>query len=128
MQYPLKELYFMSINDRITYLCGCYVFRGLNDLTPKYITSKFIPVSRRHEHATRSSTNGNLQTCKFSTNYGKSTFRYKGTVTWNVICPNIKEIASLNDFKKSLKDDHLICVNLPLYIYYVCIFVYVAFI
>ena len=101
----LKELNFMSINDMITYLCGCFVFRALNDLTPKYITSKFIPVSRRHEHETRSSTNGNLQKCNFSTNHGKSTFRYKGAVTWNVVCQNIRKIASLNYFKKSLKDE-----------------------
>ena len=109
----LKELNFMSINDRITYVyVDVLCLEPCNNLTPKYIMSKFIPISRRHKHAARSSTNGNLQTCKFSTNYGKSTFRYKGAVTLNVICPNVIKIASLNYFngwqlakmKKSIPD------------------------
>ena len=39
--------------------------------------------------------------------YGKSTSRYKGAVTWKVICPNIRKIASLNYFKKSLKNEFI---------------------
>ena len=95
----LKKLNFMSIHDRITYLCGCFVLKALNNLTPNYIeTSKFSPINRKDAHETRPSTNGNLQTCKFFTNYCKSKFRYKGAITWNVICPKIRKTASFNVF------------------------------
>ena len=103
----LKELNFMCVRDRITYFNGCMVYRAVNNLTPSYLSSKFVPVRLRHDHQTRSSINGNIETCKFITNYGKSTFKYKGATTWNVICPTIRNTKWLNNFKKSFKAEFI---------------------
>jgi len=101
----LNELNFMSIRDRIIYLNGCMVYKALNDQTPEYLSSKFIPIHSKHTYRTRSSSQGNLQTKRFKTNYGKATFHYQGSLTWNVICPQVRKNPSLNAFKKHLKSE-----------------------
>ena len=101
----LKELKFMSIKDRIIFLSGCMVYKALNSLTPKYLSTKFVPIHLKHEHVTRSSSQGNLQTRRFKTNYGKSMFDYQGSLIWNVICPHVRKNSTLSTFKKHLKSE-----------------------
>lgn len=101
----LKELNFMSINDRIIFLSACMVYKALNGLTPNYLSSKFSPIYLKHMHETRSSSQGNLQLRRFKTNYGKAMFQYQGSLTWNVICPQIRKNPTLFTFKKHMKSD-----------------------
>ena len=94
----LAELQFMSIY--VTEYYVCMVYKALNCLTPK-----FTHVNLRHSNNTRSSSQGNLQTKSFKTNYGNCC---QGSLIWNVICLQIyRKSTSLYAFKKQFKSDIL---------------------
>ena len=52
---------------------------------------------RNHEHV-----EFNLALPKPNTNFCKKSFSYRGTVTWNDLLPNVKNMGSLSTFKRAL--------------------------
>ena len=101
----LRTLGFMNIRDRIIYLTGCMMYKVKNEIAPSYLNELFRPVSTIHSVNTRGSVNGDLYVPKCNTNYGKSSFQYKGSVLWNVISKDIRQVNSLMQFKNKLKED-----------------------
>ena len=101
----LQTLGFMSVRDRITYATGCMMYKVKNEMSPSYLNECFKPVSEVHRVNTRGSANGHLYVPKCNTNYGQSTFHYKGSVLWNIISDDIRKVNSLMQFKKKLKCD-----------------------
>ena len=101
----LRELGFMSIRDRIVYNTGCMMFKVIHDLTPMYLKNQFVQLNEVHGLNTRGSASGKLYIPKYSSNYGKASFQHKGSVMWNAISRDIREVNTLIDFKMKLKKD-----------------------
>ena len=76
------------------------VFKALNGLVPKYLTSKFV-TRNESNYALRDSVN-KLVVPFPRTNYMKNSFSYSGATLWNSLPCNIRESASLNQFKRLL--------------------------
>ena len=76
------------------------VFKSLNDLVPAYITSKFV-TRNESNYALRDSVN-KLVVPFPRTNYMKNSFSYSGATLWNSLPCNIRESASLHQFKRLL--------------------------
>ena len=94
----------MSVRDRITFATACMMYK-VNNIAPFYINRQFKQVSTVHSRCTRSSKDGKLYIPKCNTNYGQNTFRYKGSVLWNVISKDIRETNALLSFKLKMKHD-----------------------
>ena len=101
----LQTLGFMNIRDRITYATGCMMYKVRNEMTPSYLSDNFKLVNEVHSVNTRGSVNGQYYISKCNTNYGQSTFYFKGSVLWNVLSKDIRQVNSLVQFKKNLKKD-----------------------
>ena len=101
----LRTLGFMSVRDRITFATACMMYKVNNNIAPFYINRQFKQVSTVHSRYTRSSEDGKLYIPKCNTNYGQNTFRYKGSVLWNVISKDIREVNTLLSFKLKMKHD-----------------------
>ena len=101
----LRTLSFMSVRDRITYVTGCMMYKVRNKIAPSYIDNQIKQISTVHSRSTRSSEDGKLYIPKCNTSYGQNTFHYKGSVLWNVISKDIREVNSLLSFKLKMKYD-----------------------
>ena len=101
----LQTLGFMNVRDRITYSTGCMMYKVHNEMTPSYLYENFKLVNEVHNVNTRGSVNGQYYISKCNTNYGQSTFYYKGSVLWNFISKDIRQANSLVQFKLKLKKD-----------------------
>ena len=66
--------------------------------------SYFLNISDVHQHHTRSRTNQNVFIPRTRTKYGKFSVRYAAAVFWNKIPIHIKNAASLQSFRNTLKD------------------------
>ena len=95
----------MSVRDRITYATGCMMYKARNKIAPSYIDNQIKQISTVHSRSTRSSEDGNICIPKCNTSYGQNTFHYKGSVLWNVISKDIREVNSLLSFKLKMKYD-----------------------
>ena len=100
---------FMDIRSRILYNTGCMMYKVLNGMAPFYLNDLFHEISSVHSLNTRKSKAGNLYMPSFKTYYGKSTFQYKGCVTWNVISKDIRDAKSFMSFKRAFKKDLKLC-------------------
>jgi len=105
----LMTLGFMDIRSRILYNTGCMMYKVLNGMAPFYLNDLFHEISSVHSVNTRKSKAGNLYMPSFKTYYGKSTFQYKGCVTWNVISKDIRDAKSFMSFKRAFKKDLKLC-------------------
>ena len=76
------------------------VFKSLNGLVPEYLTSKFV-ARNESNYALRDSIT-KLVVFFPRTNYMKNSFSYSGATLWNSLPCNIRESASLNQFKHLL--------------------------
>ena len=73
---------------------------------PSYIANQIKQISTVHSRtSTRSSEDGKLYIPMCNTSYGQNTFHYKGSVLWNVISKDIREVNSLLSFKLKMKYD-----------------------
>ena len=101
----LKSLGFVDVRNRISYVTGCMMYKMINGMTPSYLNGLFKYVNNVHSVCTRQSQAGNLYIPKCNTNYGKNSFRYKGSVLWNVISRNIRNCNTITSFKMNFKKD-----------------------
>ena len=101
----LKELGFMDIRSRISYVSNCLMYKVLHNLVPSYLVNGFRAINTVHTINTRSSKAGDLYIPKCNTNYGKGTFQYKGCVVWNVLSQNIRNAKTFMTFKIMLKKE-----------------------
>ena len=89
----LKELGWMSFNERCNLHIGSIIYKFYNNLAPSYIS----------DILTLRSASRNDKTPKYRTNYGKKTFCYNGSKIWNSIPYDISSANSLTSFKKGYK-------------------------
>ena len=75
-------------------------FKALNGLVPEYLTSKFV-TRNESNYALRDSVN-KLVLAFPRTNYTKNGFSFRGATLWNSLPCDIRESASLNQFKRLL--------------------------
>ena len=100
----LKELNFMSINDRITYLCGCFVFRALNGLIPPSTLRQSL-----HQLAVDTSTQQDqvqMVISKHANFLQTMVNQLSGTKGCDMEC-NLPKYKENSVFKKSLKDEFI---------------------
>ena len=81
------------------------MYKVHNEMTPSYLYGNLKLVNEVHNVNTRGSVNGQYYISKCNTNYGQSTFYFKGSVLWNVLSKDIRQVNSLVQFKKNLKND-----------------------
>ena len=86
------------LQDRIK---SVMVYKILNQLCPENLRSKFHLRSDYSRYNTRFCRN--IQIPKYNLAYAKKGFSYSALKTWNEIPLNIREIPTLNHFKKQLK-------------------------
>ena len=84
---------------------GELVYKHQNNLLPRIYDSYFSNISDVHQYHTRSPrTTRNVFIPRPRSNYGKFSVRYAAAGFWNKIPINIKNAASLQSFRKTLKD------------------------
>ena len=98
----LRELNWLPVKEQLIYRDSVLIFKCQNDLAPQYLTSKFTKRSNIHTHNT--STRNSLQIPLYRKSIGQHTFSYRGANTWNNLCNELRQSASLTSFKRTLKD------------------------
>ena len=101
-QDMLKELGWMSFNERCNLHIGSIIYKSNNNLAPSYI-SDILTFSSNENHNLRSASRNDIVTPKYRTNYGIKTFCYNGSKIWNSIPYDIRSATSLTSFKKGYK-------------------------
>ena len=77
------------------------MFKRLNDMAPRYLSTKFSTRSSIHDREMRN--RNDLDIAIFKTSYGRRTFKFRATKLWNDLDNNFKNISSYNISKKQLK-------------------------
>ena len=76
-----------------------------NKLAPSYLTNKFIKRSGIHNRSTRNC--DNLDIPAFKTSSGERTFWYRAVKIWRSLDNELKQITTVDKFKKKLKENLL---------------------
>ena len=99
----LKELHWLPVKQRIEYKICCVVFKCLTGRAPNYL----IDLLSLKENARTLRSNSNvlvLNVPKFKTKtYGPRAFAYAGPTLWNSLPNELKEVTSIELFRKNLK-------------------------
>ena len=100
----VKELNWLNVRERKTYLECILMYKCVNGLAPSYLTDYFTQSSHFHNYSTRHALNGRLHLPKPRTEYFKRSLMYKGPQLWNVLPQElINANISLNSFKWKVK-------------------------
>ena len=78
-----------------------HMYKAINNLAPDYLTSSITLSNTIHNHNTRSSENSVTLQQFHST--GQKTFVYTGSKLWNSLPCSIKNLPSVDCFKKAVK-------------------------
>ena len=105
---PSKEIFqrmkWLPFNERVKYFKCVYVFKCVNNLSSDYYNDVFKEVSSMHDFNTRQCANHHLILNKCRTEYFMSAICYDGAKQWNFLPLDIKQSASLQNFKLKLKN------------------------
>ena len=94
----LDTLKWMSINQRLNFNLGIFLWKIVNDKVPPYLSNIFTPVSQIHTHNTRSASSGRLHRNRTHT----KTLSTTGSKFWNKIPQHVRDARSLYSFKRNL--------------------------
>ena len=124
MDTPVKELYkdqntlpitLLHDFNIIVLIFKCYYHKNQ---VPEIFQHYFITNNTLHNHYTRN--NNDLFVKPFTSSWGKRNLLYHGSNLWNELPTNIKQFASVESFKTSLKKvifiiivRNKLCVNKP---------------
>ena len=78
-------------------------FKGINKITPTYLSKKFSLVRQNHNRVTRSAVHNNLTTPLATNNFKSRTFICSATPFWNNLPTQLKTTNSLLTFKTLLQ-------------------------
>ena len=101
----LKQLRWLPVAKQLECRSAIMNFKCMAGNAPKYLSNKFskrLDISKRK---TRKCNNLNIPFCKLST--GQRSFHYRTVKLWNALEINLKNVDSLNSFKRQLKN-HLL--------------------
>ena len=105
-RYLLQQLGWKNLIAQRQIQLGLMVFKALNDLVPDYLSSMFTERSTSG-YVLRDSAN-KLNVPFPRSNYQQKSFSYRGATLWNSLPCSLRQVKSLNYFKKLL-NDHLRC-------------------
>jgi len=98
----LDELGWQSFENKRLKQLATIMYKIYNNLSPSYLRRIFSKTSNVHAHNLR---NCEINNCYFPnprTEYGKGSIHYRGSVLWNKISSEIRNLSSLKLFKTSL--------------------------
>ncbi len=102
----LKELHWLPVRERITFKTMVYVYKCLHGLAPGYLSS-CLHLYHPARSSLRSASDTTLLSVPVTRLYlhtsSNRTFSYAAPNTWNALPQSIRNSASVNNFKKSLK-------------------------
>lgn len=98
-----KILGWQDLSQQREMQTATFVYKSLNGLTPKYLSSKFVERCDITSYSLRDDTN-KLAIPLPRTNYLKNSFGYRGAVLWNSLPSNVRKARSLNEFRQLLND------------------------
>lgn len=96
----LECLQFMSVDQRLVYMNLLFIFKMIHNLLPEYMAEKISFVNDVHNYNTRNACDIYVPTVK-KTSTQNSLF-HKGLVIYNSLPHNIKNINSINIFKRNI--------------------------
>ena len=98
------QLKWLPFKQHVQYFRCLFVFKCINNISSDFYSDVFKPVSEIHDRATRSSSNNtNLAIPKCHTEYYKHALCYSGSMLWNKLPLELRQNASLESFKITLK-------------------------
>ena len=101
--FLIKNLKWMTVDNRYHYFVAVTTFKALMGLVPDTISDRFMLSSQQHNFNTRLSCSYSLSFPKPKTNNLKRTLCYSGATVWNSLPDYIKHSESLSAFKYSCK-------------------------
>ena len=96
----LKSLGILKVKDRLDVHDAVMVFKCLNNLAPKYLCDQLQMRSSVCTRVTRSANNLNIPRCRLATEQRR--FAYRGVKIWNGLSNDLRNLTSLNAFKRNL--------------------------
>lgn len=109
-KFMLEAMNWLSISQMIRYNVLIYIYKMLNGLLPKYLSSKLILTNTVHDRNTRQNNEYNLRLPNYSSALCQNTIFYKGVQMYNALPNVVKMSQSLNIFKekcrKFVKDNY----------------------
>ena len=93
----LKSLNWLNVNDRLLVNDLLMVHKCIHDLTPSYLTGKFVQRLKIHGRNTRGSGELDLPICRLKT--GQRSFAFRGAKLYNNLPNEIKQISDVKKFK-----------------------------
>ena len=97
----LRALNWERLADRRTKQLKSLMFKTANNLVPKYLSDKFTNVNTVHRHNLRGAQH-NLFIPRPNTEALKTSFSYRGAVTWNSLSVEAKQATTLNSFYSAI--------------------------
>ena len=95
----IRSLNWMPFSSRVTFSSLVHLFKIKRGLAPDYMREDFCNVTEVHSYNLRGRENFSLARCKFPLR----TFNRCSISAWNSLPSNIKEIATLQQFKERLR-------------------------
>ena len=107
---PIQELHNLCnlpmLNDTRKYHMEIFMYKAASSLLPEPITRNFTYSHSIHSHATRAAESNNFHVPSVNLNYGRNAIAYRGTVKWNPLPLEIRQLPSLSLFKSATKSLH----------------------
>ena len=91
-----------DVEDRVRFFKLVHVFRIRSGIAPSYLTDNFVPIAERHSHSTRSSIHDYAVTGNVVR--APNSFSYTAIQEWNSLPASLKELTSINVFKRKAKE------------------------
>ena len=111
-----KELNWLPLQSRITYLVVLLVFKIHNDLAPYYLNTTTVLFTLNSRYELRSESRWHLVQPKKKLYYSNLTLQSLSAPIWNNVPEHMKSDITVNTFKSMLKTPSFLYI-LNLYIY-----------
>ena len=91
----------LKLDDLYTYQLGIFMHKVTHCQLPQNMSSMFLRTDNIHSHQLRNHNAYYIQ--QIRTNTRKSTINFSGPKFWNTIPTNLRQLASIHQFKKKFK-------------------------
>ena len=99
----IRDLGLQTMTERREFLTSVLMFKCIYGLAPNYLSDSLVYTHEVHSRLTRSTENNNLYIPKCNIEIFKRSFQYQGPTIWNDIPIDIKQSATVHQFKVQLK-------------------------
>ena len=98
----LHDLHWLPVSQRIKFRTLVHVFKGLNNLSPAYLSS-LLSTQKSSSHFLRSSKSILCNIPRSHTLTGDRAFSIAAPRLWHHLSPSVRNSTSITSFKKALK-------------------------